>query len=180
MKVKIGFQTKSGIDCHHEKEAIMPITKLIRKYNPELIIELGTKCGGFTEVLQDSTGVETDIYTYDVKECQIRGIFRDNVYFKTVDIFGDAINEIISLCSDKRKKILYCDNGNKIKEVRYYAKHINGGDILGVHDWGYEIGYDDVNDVLADFIPYWNQPFISAGFTSRFWQKKLQKGQTNE
>lgn len=44
---------------------------------------------------------------------------------------------------------LYCDDGNKPREIQVYAPVLPPGSVLGVHDWGTEISEKDVS-FLAD------------------------------
>lgn len=50
----------------------------------------------------------------------------------------DAISRII--VEQPRPLVLFCDNGDKPREVELYAPSLRPGDFLAVHDWGAEIG----------------------------------------
>jgi hypothetical protein len=47
------------------------------------------------------------------------------------------------------KKLLYCDNGNKIKEINMYAQYLNPNDLLGVHDWGTEVFIEGIQETVT-------------------------------
>jgi hypothetical protein len=44
--------------------------------------------------------------------------------------------------------VLFCDNGNKPRELREYTPHLPAGSITLVHDWGTETMPEDVPDWL--------------------------------
>ena len=163
------FHTENGTPCFHEAESIPEIKRIVSEYEPGLVIELGTKNGGLTEYLQDAT--DSPIWSYDIIALPLGKKFRDNVIFCITDILSKPHNSLIELCKLNVKKILYCDNGNKIKEFKMYAQYLNKGDILGVHDWGTEINYDAVKEVLTDFEPYESDFFIENKLKTRFWKR---------
>jgi len=167
----MAFNTNMGTFCQHEEQAIPEIVKIIKNFSPRLVIEFGTKYGGFTSILQSATSDETEIYSYDNIKRKTNDRFRKNVYFITADILSEPVQEIITLCKGGERKLLYCDNGNKIREFQLYALHLRMGDLLGVHDWGTEIFYDSVSDVLKDFTPRDHKIFEASGWKTRFWIK---------
>ena len=79
---------------------------------------------------------------------------------------------IVDLLKRPVKKLLYCDNGNKIKEVHLYSKYLISGDMLGVHDWHKEIDYEDIKDCLVGFKPVEHEIFEEKGFSTRLWIKE--------
>lgn len=100
------------------------------------LIELGTGSGSFSKVLQKKV---RNFLTFDNIEPyhDIRG-------FKKVDILSDHkyISEKISLA--ERPFLLYCDNGNKPKEVKMYSPFLEVGDFLATHDFQIEISPEDI------------------------------------
>ena len=165
------FNTRLGTPCFHEKEAIGEIRKVIRAIEPEVIIELGTKHGGFTKYLQDFTDSDVSIYSFDHIEYESKEGFTPRVEFFVADLLSATLQEVVSLCSSNKRKLLYCDNGNKIQEVKAYAVHLKEGDVLGIHDWGTEISYSSVEDVLCKFKPFMNEDFEKNGWKTRFWKR---------
>jgi cephalosporin hydroxylase len=166
----------SGIRISHEEQALPIIRKLLKEFVPELIIELGTSKGGLTYVLHSAVKT-AELHTYDIKHKSahkdIANKFGENVFFHIADIQTKPLEEIIDLCKDKRKKLLYCDNGNKIKEVKMYSPNLLPGDILGMHDWGKEIRYTDVREELSVFHPHpINEELEENNCMSRFWIRR--------
>jgi cephalosporin hydroxylase len=163
---------KGTVTVVHEAKAIPYIHDIIKKFNPELIIEFGTSWGGVTLILHE-TNINTELHTYDINcpRKPNKKFFNNSVIFHINDILSNPLEEIIDLCKDKRPKVLYCDNGNKIKEVKMYAKYLNVGDMLGVHDWNKEIVYDDVRDELKSFENIQHELFETNNWSTRFFKK---------
>ena len=163
------------INCVHEEPGIPTVQRIVRDFQPKLIIELGTSWGGFTLVLHESSP-KAELHSYDKpnprRTVERSDLFTDQVHFHNEDLLEKPLITLVKLCRDPRKKLLYCDNGNKIKEVQYYAKHLRSGDMLGVHDWDREIAYDDIKDILTDFEPIEHDTFKSNNWSSRFWRRE--------
>ena len=171
---KNSYQCESGrgiID--HEFGSIYKITEIVKELQPELIIELGTGYGGMTLLFYDMCP-NAEIHTFDNKKMYSSRINRVNYYNQNIIKHN---NTIINLCSDKRHKLLYCDNGNKIFEVNNYGCYLDIGDVLGVHDWESEIFYSDVKNLLDGwFDPVEeNEWFEENNFSSRFFRRHTGK-----
>lgn len=165
------FFTKSGAYCQHEVGAISIIEEIISEFKPDVVIELGTKQGGFTEVIQKSTEDNVDIFTYDNRAYSVYGKFRDNVYFIINDVLKEPLRDIIDICSSDNKVLLYCDNGSKRREIELYSKYLKKGDMLGVHDWGTEVFSKDVMKYLKRFTSVRREEFKNRGWKTRFWKR---------
>jgi cephalosporin hydroxylase len=167
-----------GFTLVHEQEALPNIIQVIRDFGPELMIEFGTSWGGFTMVMH-SVNRTTELHTYDIpksrRKVEGKEQFSKHVYFHLQDILTEEVEEIVDLCKDERKKFLYCDNGDKPKEILMYGSKLNAGDLLGVHDWYSEVKpyYDTIKEVMEGFDPHpMNEKFEKNGWSSRFFIKK--------
>lgn len=192
-KHKKKYRSKNGtlIRCVHEDGCYRFIGKLVQDFDPELVLELGYSWGGMTKVFEDYTKKGTKIYAYNWKcgrEAN-KSNFSKRVEFIHADLLKKPLKGLVNFCQDKRKKLLYCDNGNKIKEVYMYGQHLNVGDMIGAHDYPKEIYHDwdlligktklrdtredvaKMNKVLADFEPVEHDLFLEKGFSDRFWIK---------
>jgi hypothetical protein len=169
--------TYRGHTLVHEAAGLPIIEKLVINYNFSLILELGCGWGGLTYLFHYNCP-NAEIYAYDNgRNIQHRKSFSQNVKFSTADILGvnhdTPLQSLVELCKDPRRKLLYCDNGNKIAEVKMYAIHLNKGDILGLHDWGTEIWRHSIEDVLKDFDDHEvNKEFEKRNCRSRFFIKR--------
>ena len=167
----MAFLTENRTICRHEADAMEVIWDIISEFNPDLVIELGTFNGGFTEFLQAVTHNRAKIYSYDNISYPLKDVFNDNVTFVIADILSEPLEAIVELCKSKPRKLLYCDNGNKIRELKLYATYLNEDDLLGVHDWGKEIRYSDVEKVLINFTPHNHEIFEEKQLSTRFFTK---------
>jgi hypothetical protein len=83
-----------------------------------------------------------------------------NSYHK--DVFCDEVVEHIKDNIQDNRTFIFCDGGNKIKEFHTYAPLLKSGDCIAVHDWGVEIGWEQIKDVAnANGITY-DEPFAST------------------
>ncbi len=173
---------------------------LTEEFDPELMIEFGFSAGGMTLCMHEAASyvplwaydcysifapmgkiarsmklpvlnqVELEAYQMNfVNDC-----FNANVHFKKIDLLSSPKQSIINHLKIGKRKFLYCDNGDKPKEVSTYARYLNKGDALGVHDWGEEIdlSYPDVEEALFDFEDHpMNEKFIEQGLMVRIFIK---------
>ena len=116
--------------------------------NPQLrgIIELGTWNGGFSWWLWGQTEVRNmSFYTFDAVVPEHR---LPPFVFEKRDIFADA-DKTADLIRLYEPCVVFCDNGNKPRELQTFAPALRDtGSLLVVHDWGDEVGPDDVPDTV--------------------------------
>jgi hypothetical protein len=103
------------------------------------IVELGTLHGGFSLYLAAQANARGMFFrTYDViaPHRQIPG-------FVQLDIFAKA--DVIGRYLEKHEPlILFCDGGNKPRELRTFSRYLSNESVIAVHDWGDEIVDSDV------------------------------------
>jgi hypothetical protein len=149
----------------HEIEAYPVIESFLLNENPALIVELGTLYCGVTALFHEANK-EAEIHTFDYRNFMKnlskahkpitieellafqKEVFGDNVHFHIENILLDPNQNLIGLLSRPEKKFLYCDNGNKMKEINMYAQYLNPGDFLGVHDWGTEVFIEGIQETV--------------------------------
>lgn len=186
----LGDEGLKTVACHREGELDI-IREVVLDFKPELMIELGTCVGGITLLLHECFP-NTPLHTFDNKsmirslkkaksnisietiETLQRESFNDNVTFYVTNIFIEGKPIIEELLANDKRKFLYCDNGNKDEEINLFAKCLSVGDLLGVHDWGYEIGWEweGVKETLSDFEEHpINKTSEEKSLTVRFFRK---------
>lgn len=167
---------ETGILISHEKQCLPMISDMVRDFKPELIIELGTLHGGFTYVLHKSSE-ESELHTFDINKRKSikKELYGPNVYFHAkCDILNSINKDLVMLLKSKKKKLLYCDNGKKEQEINMYAKYLNIGDMLGTHDWGREVRYENIANTLKVFSPHdINKVMEENKCMSRFWIRNI-------
>lgn len=180
------YVSKQGhrIKCIHEDGSFRHIGKLLEDYNPQLVLEFGFSWGGMTKLFEDYTDAEIHAWNIRCKRRPDPKNFGDRVKFHYKDILTNPLPEITKLLEDERKKFLYCDNGNKVRETLMYVPYLNKGDLFGVHDWPREIytrwiskvkkrntkeEIEQFANLLKDFEPVKHDFFEEKDFSSRFW-----------
>ena len=110
------------------------------------IFELGTWNGGFSWWLwaqAQARGLE--FHTYDAINPEYH---TPPFAFTRVDVFAEAKN-LAHTFRAYEPCILFCDNGNKPRELQTFAPELRHPEsLLVAHDWGTEIGPDDVPDTV--------------------------------
>jgi len=134
-----------NIPISHDREDWLFLQTITRMFQPQLIVELGTMQGGLTTALHDAAP-HAQIATFDKDPSRPHPLFvellvaTDKIYYKRTDLLGKGANgEVLKYLEKPVKKMLYCDNGNKLEELLLYAPYLQQGDVVGAHDWGTEI-----------------------------------------
>ena len=116
----------------------------------DIIIEVGTFRGGLTKILHDHPiSCSAEIFTYDINNSKISEE-GDNITFIKGDIF-EEIDNIKTIIRGK-KTIVFCDGGNKIKELQMFAPILNKGDFILCHDFAEDM-HTFAQDIKGKF---WN------------------------
>ena len=183
----------------HEVGSLVLIEFALLTFKPKLIVELGTGHFGLTAIFHE-TNLDIEIHSFDstdyVGRADLAGkrgltneeitIFKNKVFedgrvkFYVEDILTEN-QKVVDLLKRPEKKLLYCDNGDKVKELSLYSKYLNKWDILGVHDWGFE-GVDPKDPVVEkaldgfDYQHQVNDLFEERQCTSRFFVKECYIG----
>jgi len=178
------------VACHQEGELAI-IRDVVLDFKPELMVELGTCVGGITLLLHQcfpdiplhsfdnksivkSAKKARSSLTIELLERFQKEAFNENVEFHVADVFADGKYIVECLLTSEKRKFLYCDNGNKDMEINLFAKCLSIGDVLGVHDWGFEVGWEwaGVKETLSSFEEMSiNETLRDKFLTARFFRK---------
>ena len=117
--------------------------------NPHLkrIIEFGTWMGGFSLYL-NAQAKARDLVFYTFDSIVFREDVVQNLPFTKLDIW--AHEEYLSKLIGQEGTILFCDNGNKPREIKTFAPSLTSDSIVVVHDWMTEIFPSDIPDYLEE------------------------------
>lgn len=132
--------------------------KLFLKYNFKRIVEFGTWRGALSlYFLLYCLGEKAEFVTYDTKKFNsyfdnnkkdiLHEVLSFGKHFRQKDIFEHE-EEIKSIIQKEGRTIIYCDNGDKIREFNMFVPHLKKDDIIGVHDWNKEIQLDDIKETI--------------------------------
>jgi hypothetical protein len=132
-----------GVNCS-QSWADFQLWENLLTAHPELrsIVELGTGEAGFSRFLHiqaEARGLE--FATFD----RVRMDRHRQPGFRKLDIF-DKPGAVVS--SFVHPVVLFCDNGDKPREVATFAPHLQPGDLLVVHDYGTEFWPRHIPDCM--------------------------------
>ena len=110
------------------------------------LIELGTWRGGMAIYLS----LQGATRGFNVTTIDSRPTFQVRAFterFGAVSLEHDVFDlsfmqNLIDV--SRRPRMLFCDNGNKPREVREIAPLLERGDFVAVHDWNTEVGSQDI------------------------------------
>ena len=139
-----------GTNCSQTWADFQVWEKLLNAH-PELrsIVELGTGEAGFSRYLHlqaKARGLE--FATFD----RVRMDNHRQSGFQEVDVFAEPERVAACLISPT---VLFCDNGDKPREVALYAPLLQPGDLLVVHDFGTEFWPRHIPDTLKRIHREW-------------------------
>jgi cephalosporin hydroxylase len=134
----MSFATINGQPTLQLEEDLPLWTRMLDRYKPKLLLELGTWNGAFSGWLYEQTLMrDCRFASFDIK----KPICFSAPWFRQTDVLTQT-DKVLS--EFEHPMILWCDNGNKPREVELYAPHLKAGDLLAVHDWGTEIHAKDI------------------------------------
>jgi len=143
------------------------------------IIELGTGTGGMSLVFAlHAKQRGTQFYTFDTKrwaeylDLPLAHEFVAGSFF-ALDVFSEGGRErILDLLGapSLHPLLLYCDNGDKRREMAEYVPHLLEGDYVGVHDWPNEFGPEDAAKLSRHITPLYHDEAERLNGLTRIWE----------
>lgn len=122
--------------------AILFWEELLYKRKFKRIIDIGTYNGNFSWYLAlYCEEKKAEFYTFDIASFQVPKKVRR--HFKKLDVFENE-KMIGDLIKQDGLTILFCDGGNKPKELKIFTPYLKRGDIIVVHDWKTEVFEKDI------------------------------------
>ena len=152
------------------------LDQILTHNNFNVIIELGTGNGGMTVLFAiHALRMRIPLHTIDVRQEPGEPIYQRlkkmvPIHYYQQDVFSpEAGQKIVSLIK-KGRVFLYCDNGDKAKEMKTYVPHLKSGDVVLAHDKNQDIYYKDICGlVVAEGLTPFHQEFadkLGAGLFS--------------
>lgn len=186
----------SVFEMQHRYEDRALILDVIRQHRPTWAIELGTAKGGFAALLAETVRewqgwvITADKDLAAPVKSALYGAY-DRPDFHLVALNQDVLTEDPTLTWWKlnlwdgkdlpvRRTLLYCDNGNKPREIERFAPMLRPGDLLGCHDYWTEVDPTWVEPFLADlgYVPHRHAEFAALAdpvnypaSLTRFWTR---------
>lgn len=138
---------------------VISLLDIVDKHGVKLFIELGIHEGGIGSLLYMRAMIE-DRFHYigiDNTPAYVDKRFAQHIPYvdKFVHIYRDCFtqdtkNLVVTTVALHGKSLIFCDNGNKPKEVKLYTPALKVGDILVTHDYGTEIFDEDLQFLYDD------------------------------
>ena len=134
--------------------------------HPDLtgIVELGTWHGALSlyfDMQARARGWHFSTYDIIVPEREIPNFIRCDIY-READTLGELFGGYGPIA-------LFCDGGNKPRELRTFPPFLSEGSIVAVHDWGTETMPKDVPDFLE---PIHEGYIAGLGSVTRWFQMR--------
>lgn len=144
-----------GHHCQHRCDDWPTLAGIVEPHRPRIVVELGTDEGGFAGWLADLVAPwGGDVFTFDILPKFKLSLLSDfgNLFYERGDVLKTRHPTVVDLIAGENPGpvLLYCDNGNKPREVELYAPLLRPGSLLAVHDYNTEI--------MAE----WVEPFVAA------------------
>jgi len=120
-------QTEGQVMMYHE---------IIEKYNVKTFIELGAYMGGLTyDIITKHPELKVISFQIDPHELNSKVVGMPQIIIG--DVFEQSSIETTrsAVQSTDGISMVFCDNGNKIKEFDTYYPLLKSGDIILVHDY---------------------------------------------
>jgi len=154
---------------------------LLNFYPVEQIVEIGTGCGGLTVYLQTQANIRgLDFVTYDARmrldDKNNRIIankpinMKKYINYRTGNVFEKDVRNEVRETLKKKVTLLYCDNGNKPREMKTFVPYCLKGSVVGTHDWNGQFGIEGM--IKEHKMELLFEDICKEGMTKmRFWQK---------
>lgn len=171
-----------GFRAEQSKAIFLALDKLAENCSPLQIVEIGTRNGGFTKILDDHPISEKAlIYTFDINPDVIKPLSQ-----KVSIIQGDCFKErnvIKEIIQRKGTSLVFCDGGNKNTEINKFSQYLKSGDIIFGHDYAptKEIWEKEYLGKIWDWFECWDsgvedavrnlnlEPYLKEYFDKAVW-----------
>lgn len=127
-------------------EEIDTLGYIVRQHDSGFGVELGTYKGGSALVMVNA-GLSM-LYTYDKRD--VLEVRDARVIYRVADIWEPEVTEEIKrLCKSGEPKLLFCDGGDKKREINTFGPHLIVGDVLAAHDYPIEFKDSDISGMIG-------------------------------
>ena len=171
--------TFAGCVAQQSSASLATIEAALDYGKPRQIIEIGTGHGGLTLYLGTwALHNDAHVHTFDNHDKlltnTLRLFNRFEIQRHIADVFDDTFTLIIKLLASDEPTMLFCDGGNKHKELIRYAGLVKPGDVVGCHDWASEVCPTTVSPMMAKLgyrELFDGKEVMAEGYMAMFWQR---------
>lgn len=141
-----------------------------------MIVELGTGTGGFStflllQCMARGMGFTTVDQNQMMPENRVAQALELYLHRMVGDLWGSAGAMLEDLLGRPtvHPLLLFCDNGDKPRELRTFSGLLQPGDVLAVHDWGTEVRPEHMRDAQV-WLNGTRLSVLATGMMTRFWR----------
>lgn len=177
-----GWRSYAGILMERKWADFFTTEVFLAHERPRTVIELGTGSGAFSIYLASYCYmVRGGFFTFDI---HLKGGPSKRVNYRTLglirrlggryharDVFDGGTQTLIrQLIARGGVTLIYCDDGDKPREVWTYAGCLKPGDFIGIHDYNSEIFPRDLEGLIAEGVcEQWHEElFEKTSSSNRF------------
>jgi len=133
-----GFNVIFGMPAQQKIGVLAMFSEILAKEEPDLIIEIGFGYGGISSFLSLYSKIRNckfHAYDIEIRIQEIVDIIRGlGGYIHIKDVFSDEVF-IADLIVNSTKCLILCDGGDKVGELKTFAKYLRGDDLIISHDY---------------------------------------------
>jgi len=161
-------QTFIGTPIQQTWSAMYMLEKVILENPIMRIVELGTGFGALTRFfglhMQRRGGA---VLSYDIENKVLADWRGLPIGFQVRNVFDLSTVQGVEIFIHSHLSLIFCDNGEKRKELPLYASILKRGDLIMAHDYGEqgeawaEITPKDIEGTRSILQPYRHQEFLA-------------------
>lgn len=123
-----------GVKTSHTWHEIGQILRIINDLDIQTFFELGSHVGGLASILLPLNQYRDFVYFgIEIDGSIIYPTIKPRIF--VADILSDVAVDVVRRTKLNRKSFIYCDGGDKIKEMGKYFSLLNSGDVIACHDY---------------------------------------------
>ena len=138
----------------HSYVEMIFLDQILTRYHFYAVIEFGAGNGGITTLFAiHCLRMGASLDTFDLMGEPNRGLYKKlrqlvPIRFHRKNVFNEETINLVSALLRSGRSLIYCDNGDKPKEITTYAPLMKRGDIIMAHDKDQEIHLHQIEDVI--------------------------------
>ena len=142
------------------------------------VVELGTGCGGLTLFFGLHMAARNGkVLTFDTRRRPVPSWYilakLLNITFEQKDVFEAATVQEVKTFIKDGEALVFCDNGDKKKELPLYTPVLKKNDLIMVHDWKIEITSEQLDQKTISLLKPYRQDEFNALKTQILSMKKV-------